>query len=503
MQKKNPMLPLYVADALMFLAVFLIALPNVILKEPLELGQTFALAGVVLIAMFMMLVPLVLNNRKQTDNELKSSQALQQIFADLRTLRDSLMEQINKINIAGGEIENLSSSLLTLENAFENFKNLPTENPKFEAELNSLKESISTLKIEIENLASHKAEVENQSTKQIEALEEKIEKLSATNEEKFKILDELCLQLQSIAEAEENEEETIEEPTQESEVSEEEAEGIEDELPIDEEEVIEEQMQDEDDEENFIEEVEETEKTLDVEDAQDFDENFGRDDDEEIVEPEELEEYKPEEEEEVEEVPAPKSETKGNPKWAGMLDKAFQNSQSLSTRETVSRFIEKTKQGDAPEESNGVEAPLEEPDIAKPASSMTIEELENTETFKEIDEGVKEYEDKIVQEDMLFSEDEIPQTQKPKRLKNGDTAVVVNAFLGIGNMPYVRGNGARLSLEKGVPMQLLEIGKYQWKCEDGISEPVKISIWLNDEIPSTLGELSLNPNETLDIDPSF
>ena len=89
------------------------------------------------------------------------------------------------------------------------------------------------------------------------------------------------------------------------------------------------------------------------------------------------------------------------------------------------------------------------------------------------------------------------------RVKSGDTAVIVNAFLGIGNIPYVRGEGAGLSPDKGAPMDLLEIGKYQWKCGGMIADPIKISVWLNDEIPSNLGELVLNPNETLEIDPSF
>lgn len=65
MQKKFSMFPIFAADALMFLAVFLIALPNIFLKEPLEAGQTFALAAVVLIAMFMVLVPIVLSARKK------------------------------------------------------------------------------------------------------------------------------------------------------------------------------------------------------------------------------------------------------------------------------------------------------------------------------------------------------------------------------------------------------------------------------------------------------
>ncbi len=479
MQKKFSMFPIFAADALMFLAVFLIALPNIFLKEPLEAGQTFALAAVVLIAMFMVLVPIVLSARKKNpeDMDLKSSKEIRQIFADLRTLRDALMEQIKKIDIAGEEIERLDTLSKSLEAELAELKE--SGELKFEEELKSLNLSISALKSDFANLAQ-----KSNYSEEIELLRGKIETLSEKSESKFQILDDICEQLQNIADSFAEETKELEETSEESSSEENQ-------------EKTEEVEQTEEPNKETAEEEQELQVADEISGGFD-DEDFGKDDNLE----EETED--PEDEEPIsEDYETPKSEAKGNPKWAGMLDKAFQNSQSFSTRETVSRFIEKNRQGDAPEESNGVEVPLEKQNASDTASSISMEDLEKTETYSEVSEGVSKYEEKIAREDTLFPEEELPQAHKPRQIKSGDTAVVVNAFLGIGNTPCIRGNGAGLSQEKGTAMDLLEIGKYQWKCEGIISEPVKISIWLNDEIPSNLGELTLNPNETLDIDPTF
>ena len=372
MQKKFSMLPIFAADALMFLAVFLIALPNIFLKEPLEAGQTFALAAVVLIAMFMVLVPIVLSARKKNpeDMDLKSSKEIRQIFADLRTLRDALMEQIKKIDIAGEEIERLDALSKSLEAELAQLKE--SGELKFEEELKSLNLSISALKSDFANLAQ-----KSNCSEEIELLRGKIETLSEKSESKFQILDDICEQLQNIADSFAEETKELEETSEEI-SSEENQDKIEEET-----EQPEEPNKETAEEEQELEVADEKSGGFD-------DEDFGKDDNLE----EEMED--PEEEETIsEDYETPKSEAKGNPKWAGMLDKAFQNSQSFSTRETVSRFIEKNRQGDAPEESNGVEVPLEKQNASDTASSISMEDLEKTETYSEVSEGVSRYEEKI------------------------------------------------------------------------------------------------------------
>ncbi|NBR22078.1 MAG: hypothetical protein EBT88_17345, partial [Proteobacteria bacterium] len=55
-------------------------------------------------------------------------------------------------------------------------------------------------------------------------------------------------------------------------------------------------------------------------------------------------------------------------------------------------------------------------------------------------------------------EEEVPTRKAP----GGMTTVIAKVMIGIGNKPYVRGEGPGLSWEEGVPMNFLEIGKWAW-----------------------------------------
>ncbi|MBO7521305.1 MAG: hypothetical protein J6T16_03600 [Opitutales bacterium] len=487
MQKKVPMWPVYAADALMFLAVFLMALPNIFLGEPLEAGQAFALALVVLIAMCLVLLPhffayrIALDSAKieaQKRDEIFDRQ-IGQIFADLRTLRDSIMAQTEKIEASSSEIETLQISSRNLRSDIDKISSsasgLSSEISKLKADFAAANSALEGLKNSLEDFEK-KSSAEN--GEHLKYLSGKLEKLSAESLSKFQILDDICAQLQALGDAyaesgesqDSEEENSVEEGESESgEDSEEEVEESEDEEPAEEgdSEIEEESGADEEDGEGFEgEESEGAEEEAEEEiGGEGGGESFGNDGDFGGLEEEQSEAETPaEEDSEQEEAAIEKQieEPRGNPKWAGILDKALQNSQSSSTRDTVSKFIEKNKNGGGDSAGGGEAAQAD-----------------------------------------LFDEGQLPRPRKPSRVKSGDTAVVVNAFLGIGNIPYVRGDGAGLSPDKGSPMDLLEIGKYQWKCEGMIADPIKISVWLNDEIPSNLGELILNPNETLEIDPSF
>lgn len=78
------------------------------------------------------------------------------------------------------------------------------------------------------------------------------------------------------------------------------------------------------------------------------------------------------------------------------------------------------------------------------------------------------------------------------------TALIVNLMIGIGNKPFVRGTGAGLSPDKGVPMSFLGIGRWQWVSADP-EAPATVSIWKNDQSP--MGEpLHLSGGETVEVD---
>ena len=105
-------------------------------------------------------------------------------------------------------------------------------------------------------------------------------------------------------------------------------------------------------------------------------------------------------------------------------------------------------------------------------------------------------------ENFLF--DDLPPSA-PKKTKptKRDAVIEVNALIGIGNKPYLRCNGAGLSMDRGVPMEFVEIGKWRYVLVE-ISEPLEFKILRNDkdapneEIPPTI-----SAGERLELNLSF
>lgn len=83
-----------------------------------------------------------------------------------------------------------------------------------------------------------------------------------------------------------------------------------------------------------------------------------------------------------------------------------------------------------------------------------------------------------------------------------NTTLIAQVLIGIGNKPYVRGEGPGLSMTQGVPMQFLEIGKWQWVAPDA-SEPVRVQIYKNDEVPATGDWIDIKPGQRRSVTPQF
>ena len=105
-------------------------------------------------------------------------------------------------------------------------------------------------------------------------------------------------------------------------------------------------------------------------------------------------------------------------------------------------------------------------------------------------------------ENLLF--DDLPiSRESPVKPKKGDAVVVVNALIGIGNKPFLRGNGAGLSPDKGTPMDYLEIGKwrYVFPAFDG---KINFSVLKNDEVPPNgESEFSISAGEKTELNLFF
>ncbi|GHC06739.1 hypothetical protein [Cerasicoccus arenae] len=93
-------------------------------------------------------------------------------------------------------------------------------------------------------------------------------------------------------------------------------------------------------------------------------------------------------------------------------------------------------------------------------------------------EGVEEAEP--AQPELIGDLPETSPKSKSKKQK-GVTTLIAQVLIGIGNKPYVRGVGPGLSETEGVPMEFLEIGKWQWVAPNS-DEPVYVQIYKNDEV---------------------
>ena len=93
--------------------------------------------------------------------------------------------------------------------------------------------------------------------------------------------------------------------------------------------------------------------------------------------------------------------------------------------------------------------------------------------------------------------------ENEEELKNSDlTSVIANVMIGIGNKPYLRGEGPGLSWDEGVPMNFIEIGKWAWSPSRR-NTSLTIQVYRNDEDPDTSGKFEVKPGEKFELTPKF
>ena len=97
---------------------------------------------------------------------------------------------------------------------------------------------------------------------------------------------------------------------------------------------------------------------------------------------------------------------------------------------------------------------------------------------------------------MLFSD--MPASAPKPDTKNAAVITLHSMSVGIGSQPFIRGSAAPLSPEKGVQMQLVEIGVWRAWIAD-VNEPLEISVWKNDEEKIGENSYELLPNQKLEI----
>jgi hypothetical protein len=211
-----------------------------------------------------------------------------------------------------------------------------------------------------------------------------------------------------------------------------------------------------------------------------------------------------------------------------LLQRAIEQKQDKSS-EAVSRIIESKSKKSPPEEAAVVEPkqkapksetekstkvnkakepspPAEKPEVKSepPVEEDVTEPLDGVAITPAPTESVtEEPEAQPVESEDMFG-DVVPSPVKKRvRTKKSDSAVVASVFIGIGNKPFVRGSGAGLNWDKGIAMEFVEIGKWQWIAPADLDEPVELQLFRNDEDADSTGKYTLESGQQLDLSPVF
>ena len=168
--------------------------------------------------------------------------------------------------------------------------------------------------------------------------------------------------------------------------------------------------------------------------------------------------------------------------------------------------------------SEGVEKidslPESEKEDEYPDKTITQEEPEFVEKDaeeklpEELDLGLPDPEETLRKVDALLAGEESsekvdkPEITKENKENSGPTTVVANVMIGIGNKPYLRGEGPGLSWDEGVPMNFIEIGKWAWSPSRK-NASLTVQVYRNDQDPDKSGKIEVKPGQKLEITPDF
>jgi hypothetical protein len=147
---------------------------------------------------------------------------------------------------------------------------------------------------------------------------------------------------------------------------------------------------------------------------------------------------------------------------------------------------------------------------AIPEEELEIEELPEDEP-EQAELDLPDPAETLRKVDAILEETNPDRAEKPKKAKEpvaeksdngGATAVVAKVKIGIGNKPFLRGEGPGLSWEEGVPMNFVEIGKWAWSPSDK-DAPLVVQVYRNDEDPDPTGKHEVEPGQKLELSPEF
>lgn len=160
------------------------------------------------------------------------------------------------------------------------------------------------------------------------------------------------------------------------------------------------------------------------------------------------------------------------------------------------------------EEPKDPGVPVEEAEDREPKTEEFEPSAADPET-DELDLDLPAPEETIRKVDALLAGDDagsdpkpVTESPKPKTTPGATTSVIANVMIGIGNKPYLRGEGAGLSWDEGVPMNFIEIGKWAW-TPPRKNASLTVQVYRNDEDPDSAGKIEVKSGEEIEITPEF
>jgi hypothetical protein len=159
------------------------------------------------------------------------------------------------------------------------------------------------------------------------------------------------------------------------------------------------------------------------------------------------------------------------------------------------------------EKEESEEAPIaEESEKAEEPSGEVKETEPETDELKldlpDPEETLRKVDALLAGEDGSANPKVAEEPKKNKSSSGGATSVVANVMIGIGNKPYLRGEGAGLSWDEGVPMNFIEIGKWAW-TPTRKNAALTVQVYRNDEDPDKGGKIEVKSGEEIEITPDF
>jgi hypothetical protein len=165
---------------------------------------------------------------------------------------------------------------------------------------------------------------------------------------------------------------------------------------------------------------------------------------------------------------------------------------SLNDEKTKEPSIVNQDEEELIEETSPVEEPIEE--------ELELNLPDPAETLRKVDAILQDTDPS--QTIVSDKPDKKKEETSPKKSSTGTTSVVANVMIGIGNKPYLRGEGPGLSWDEGVPMNFIEIGKWAWSPSRK-NASLTVQLYRNDNDPDQSGKIDVQAGEKIEITPDF